>query len=298
MERIRNIFLEFWDSILQILPNILSGVLVFVVFTLIGFSIGRVINSRLQAKWKGTLIAQFMGDIIKWIFIILGTIIAMHFIGLGSIASSILAGAGVSAIIIGFAFKDIAENFLAGILLAVNRPFKLGDIIEIEKYKGPVKKLDLRVTHIRTADGRDIYIPNAMIVKNVLINFTKDGLLRQEFLVGLDTFDDLSKARDLILDYFTKQPDVLNDPLPNMLVDEIAECSINVKILFWVDVLKFKQKKEASDTGETIKSRVMREVKELFVSKGFNLPSIIIEHKMYKENSPLEIKVNNGKWEK
>lgn len=71
---------------------------------------------------------------IKWVFITLGIIFALHFVGFGGIASSIVAGAGISALIIGFAFKDIAENFLAGILLAVNRPFNMGDIIQTGEY--------------------------------------------------------------------------------------------------------------------------------------------------------------------
>ena len=294
MKQIKKVFVDFGNTLMESFPNILSGILVFIAFTLIGLLLRKLIKTRLTTKWKDTIVANFAGDVTKWIFIILGLIIALHFVGFGGIGSSILAGAGISAIIFGFAFKDIAENFLSGILLAVNRPFKKGDIIEIDKFKGPVKDLDLRVTHIRTADGRDIFIPNSMIVKSVLINYTKDGLIRQEFKVGLDTYDNLAKAREVVLAYFSKQKDVLPKPLPNMMVEEIGDSSVVVKIIFWVDIFKSNTPKDDSDTGEFIKSRVMREIKDVLLENGFNLPSLIVEHKMYKENSPLAIEISNN----
>lgn len=107
-----------------------SGLLVLILFIGIGILLKKVLKSRLTVKWKDSIVANFIGDISKWIFIILGLTMALHLVGFCGIGSSILAGAGISAIIIGVAFKDIAENFLSGILLAVNRPFKLGDIIK------------------------------------------------------------------------------------------------------------------------------------------------------------------------
>lgn len=289
MGQIEKVFVDFGDTLIKAFPNILSGIMVLIVFTIMGLLLRKLIRTRLTAKWKDTIVANFAGDVTKWIFIILGVIIALHFVGFGGIGSSILAGAGISAIIVGFAFKDIAENFLSGILLAVNRPFKKGDIIEMDKYKGPVRNLDLRVTHIRTADGRDIFIPNSMIVKNVLINYTKDGLIRQEFKVGLDTFDDLARAREVILAYFSKQKDVLPKPLPNMLIEEIGESSVVIKITFWVDILKTNSPKNDPNMGELIKSRVMREIKDVLLENGFNLPALIVEHKMYRENAPIQV---------
>ena len=290
MESIGIIFQDFWNSLLVMLPKVASAIVVLVVFIVVGSILKRVFNSRVQARWKNTVIPTFLGSVVKWGFILVGLLFAFDLMGFGGVASGIVAGAGISAIIIGFAFKDIAENFLAGMLLASTRPFKVGDIIQSDSFKGPVKKLDMRVTHIRTADGRDIYVPNSMIVKNVLINYTKDGLLRQEFIVGIDTEDDVSKARDLVLAYFDKQKDVLKTPRPNLAVDEIGVSSVNVKVLFWVDVLKVNRTIETeSDTGELVKSRVMREIQELLLANGFSLPSVVIEHKMYRSSQPLEL---------
>ena len=280
------------ETAVENFPGLVIGISALGILSLFGYVLSRIIGFRLQKKWQDALVAHFLGRMVFWLFVSVGIVVALHMAGLGGLAGSIVAGAGISALIIGFAFKDIAENFLAGILLAINRPFKLGDIIETDQCKGPVKKLDLRVTHVRTADGRDIYIPNAMIVKNVLTNYTKDGLIRLSFSVGLDTSDDLRKARDLALEYFAQQQDVLTDPEPDLLVDEIGESSVNVRILFWVNLFKSQSIRQRSGIGETIRSRVMREIKDLFLEHGFNLPSVIVEHKMYRENAPLEVKID------
>lgn len=100
------------------------------------------------------------------------------------------------------------------------------------------------------------------------------------------------KVRELILTYFTSQKEVLKKPLPNVIVEEIGDSSIKVKVLFWVDILKVTVQKDDSDTGELVKSKVIREIKFLLLANGFNLPSTIIGHKMYKKNAPLEIAVS------
>jgi len=249
-------FENFWASVIVRLPDILVSLLVLIVFIIIGFTI------------------------------------ALFNLGLGGVASSLIAGAGVTAIIIGFAFKDIAENFLAGILLAINRPFNIGDIIEVGGVKGPVQDLDLRTTHIKTADGRDIYIPNSMAITNVFTNYTKDGFLRLDFLVGLDTFDDIENARKIIIEHLSNQKDILKSPQPNVSLEELGESSITIKVMFWTNIFKA-AKKDQTLLGEPIKSRIMREVKDLLLSNGFNMPAQIVEHKMYQEENPLKVAITS-----
>lgn len=277
-------------SFLDALPDIIVALFIFISFFFLGKMLNSIFRKRIQHRWKDKLVSSFLAQVIKWTFYLTGFIIALDVVGFGKVAASMVAGVGVSAIIFGFAFKDIAENFLAGILIALNRPFKVGDIIEIGSKKGPVKSIDLRNTHIRTVDGRDIYIPNAIMIKDVLTNYTKDGLIRLEFIVGLDQNDDLEKARDLIISYIRKQKDILKEPKPNVLTELIGVSSVDMKVFFWFDLFKGKPE-EQSQIGEPLRSRVMREVKDLLLNAGFNLPSTIIEHKMYKEDGPLAIEI-------
>jgi len=283
-------FNSFWQSIIDKLPDILVSFSVLVVFIILGKLFYKIFKKRIQSRWKDSIIASFLSEFLKWSFYMIGLTFALFNLGLGGFASSLIAGAGITAIIIGFAFKDIAENFLAGILLAIHRPFDLGDIIQVDNVKGPVKGLDLRTTQIKTVDGRDIYVPNSLVIKSVFTNFTRDGLLRLDFELGLDTSDDIENARKLIIDLLLKQDDIIKKPDPNVTLEVFGESSITIKIMFWIDIFK-SPKDDQNLLGEPVKSRMMREIKDLLLETGFNMPAQIIEHKMYKEDNPLSVKV-------
>lgn len=294
-EKISTAFAEFWEKLATAAPNVLASILVLIVFFTLGKLFQNFYKNRLQKKWKSSIISKFVGQILYWVFNIVGVLIALNLLGFGNIVSSLLAGAGISAIIVGFAFKDIAENFLAGILLTIHRPFSIGDVIEIENYKGPVKAVDLRSTHIRLSDGRDIWIPNSMLVKGVLTNYTRDGLLRQEFVIGLDQFDDIGKAQKLVIDFLNEQPEVLSTPPPGFVIEEVGVSSININIMFWVDVLKKQNMEGPMAYAMTVKSKIIWQIKDILLSNGFSLPSTIVEHKMYREKEPLKISLDSEK---
>ena len=266
-------FEEFWTSIITKLPNFLISLLVLVVFVVIGNLLYRFFRAKMQLRWKDSIIAAFLGEFVKWTFYVIGITFAMFNLGWGGAASSLLAGAGVTAIIIGFAFKDIAENFLAGILLTLSRPFVIGDIIEVSGVKGPAVHLDLRSTRIRTADGRDIFIPNSMVIKNIFINYTRDGFLRLDFLVVFNKTDDIEKGRELIIAHLKKQPDILQVPSPNVEVQSIHENMIPAKVMFWTDIFNT-SKQEQQLLGEHVKSRMMREIKDLLLESDLKMPSV------------------------
>ena len=114
--------------------------------------------------------------------------------GYGNITDKILAGTALTTFIVGIALKDIGENVLAGILMAFRRPFIIGDLIEVQGMRGRVKKMSLRETNIKTLDVKDVFIPNCIILKNPLENFTYNQLLRSEFFINVDYSEDLEKV--------------------------------------------------------------------------------------------------------
>lgn len=288
-ENILQSFNEFWEKILGLAPQIILGFGVMVLFIILGKVLYAIFNKRIKKRWNDSIVSSFSAEVIKWIFYLLGIIAFLHIVGFGGIASSMLAGAGVSAIIFGFAFKDIAENFLAGIILALNRPFRIKDIVEIENYKGTVEALDLRTTHIRMFNGRDVFVPNSMIVKNVLTNYTRDGLIRLEFEVGLDTLSNVQKAQVLILNYMKTEPKVLDTPEPLVLTEKLNVSSVDLKVMFWINVFQQDEEADERSHSETAHSKVMRDVKDLLLANGFNMPASILEHKMYSEDDALLI---------
>ncbi len=169
-------FNDFTDKIIDNSPDIAIGLILLVLFIVIGSLVRSFIKKRLFKKLDDRLLVNFIGRIVFLLLVIMGGVIFLNQIGLGKAASGLLAGAGVSTLILGFAFKDLGENFLAGFFLAFSRPFGIGDVIEVEGLKGMVKVLNFRNTHIRSFDGRDIYLPNAMLIKNPLQNYTQRWL--------------------------------------------------------------------------------------------------------------------------
>lgn len=119
--------------------------------------------------------------------------------GLEGIATSIFTAAGASAVIIGFAFRDIGENLISGTILSFNRPFNVNETVSIEEIFEKVKSIESRYTKVRTFDGRDVYIPNSDVIKKSVFNYTEDGFYRFEFGVGIACEDPIREAEQLIL---------------------------------------------------------------------------------------------------
>ena len=118
---------------------------------------------------------------------------------MSGIGSAIRGTAGASVIVLGFAFKDIAENFIAGVILSFNRPFHINDTVQIEEVFGKVKSMEFRYTKTATFDGRNVYIPNADILTKPVVNFTEDGFFRTDFLVGITYENNIEEAKKIIM---------------------------------------------------------------------------------------------------
>lgn len=280
---IKKVFIEYWYSLIELLPHFISALIVFFIFVFIGKMLYRILGKRIKRQWKDSIVSGFFSQALKWIFYLIGILAALNILGFGGLASGLIAGAGVSAIIFGFAFKDIGENFLAGILLAFNSPFEIGNIIEVDGNKGTVKVLSLRTTHLRNIEGKDIFIPNSTIVKNSVINYTKDGFLRLDFMVGIAPECDIHTTRHLILNHIDQQKTILKTPKPNVLVKELGEFTVDLQVLFWVDVILANNLPD-DYLGHSVRSKVIADVKEILDNNNISMPSQVLEHKMYGEN--------------
>ena len=279
MDKLIEKFQFYYDAILQNAPSFLIGVVVlFIGFAIANFG-KKVTENRIKSKVQNTLSRLFIAQIISGIIKIITVVIFLDLVGFQNITTKILAGAGILTFVVGFAFKDIGENFLAGILLAFKSPFKENDLIETEKVIGYVKELRIRETIIKTTDGKDVFVPNSQIINSPLINYTIDGFLRNEFLLGLDYSSDLSKAIQVIIESVSKTEGVLlGDKKPAVIIDEFAASTINLKVLFWLDT--FKSSSKSYHLG--IRTQVMKNVLLALTENEFSLPSNIVEVKQYE----------------
>lgn len=253
---------------------------VFLLFLFIARKSKTFLRSRLIKKMDDDLLANFLAGIFSTIVILAGLLIVFRIIGLTGVVSGLLAGAGISAFIIGFALKDIGENFLAGLILAFKRPFRVGDIVDISGIRGQVLTLNLRDTQIKTGDGKDVFIPNGIILKNPLVNFTIDGFLRYDFIIGLDYGSSYKKAIELIKSSIQTVPGVLvGNKSPEVWVDELAESTLNIQVTFWVDTL------DRTVSDAVVKSEAILTVLTALEKAGYNLPAKIIELKNHQGKS-------------
>ncbi|NHE59905.1 mechanosensitive ion channel family protein [Cyclobacterium plantarum] len=262
----------------QLLIALLIGLAVLLFFIYLSRWIKKIVRTRLNKRTEDSLLAAFIAGSIRLLIMLFGITLVLRFLGLTGAVSGLLAGAGITAFIIGFALKDIGENFLAGILLAFKRPFKVGDIVEITGISGKILALNLRDTQIKTPDGKDVFLPNASIIKSPLINFTIDGYLSYGFTVGLGYGCDYQKAIALITQTMQQVPGVLTGKKkPVALVTEMGDNSLQVRVNYWVNTYDRKQ------PDVQVRSQAIIAVLKALEKEGVPLPGKIIEIK-----SPLQ----------
>ncbi|MDR7212596.1 mechanosensitive ion channel family protein [Flavobacterium piscis] len=254
----------YYYSLVDLTPKLILAIVVVLISWFIASRIGIIADTSLKKRMHDRLLATFIARLIKSILLIIGILIMFRIIGLNGIAKSVLAGAGISAFIIGFALKDIGENFLAGILLAFKRPFSIGDIIESNGVKGEVMTLNLRDTEIKS-DSKIIYIPNALLIKNTLINYNSAGFLLQTFTVGLEFGSDLNKAISLVKEVLKNNDQIEDkDHDDSAYITDINAGIAQLNIRYWVT------------TGKNInnsenRSKIITEVLNTLKENGFVL---------------------------
>ncbi len=253
-----------------------------ILFLIIGFIVANFLQHRIKLrlikKSPNHITANFTSQIVGFILKSIVIFSTLYLLGLSSFTNKLLAGAGLLTFVIGFALKDIGENFLAGIILAFKSPFRLDDLIEVSGIMGHVKDISIRETLIKTPDGKDVFMPNSIILKNPLFNYTLDGFLRYEFVVGIAYEDNPTEAIKLILETVNNVEGVLKgDKMPAITINELSINTININIKFWIDTFKSTKR----TVHNNIRSQVINDVVAALIANGFSLPANIVELKNY-----------------
>lgn len=284
MNKIQESLNNYWDIFLESVPKIAISAIILALFVLIGVIVSKTLRKTVQKKADSPLVANFLIRLVKFTIITAGLMLALNALGFTGIAGGLLAGAGMSAVILGFAFKELGENFLAGILLVFDRPFSMGDTITINDNIGVVSELRFRTTKLKTFDGKDVYIPNSDIVTNTVYNHTEDGYLRQSFIIGIDYENDVDKAVSVITEVVNNHPEILTDEKTQVLISEFGTNTVNLEIRFWTKTKDYKV-----GAGQ-VKFEIMRDVKHVLMTHQFGMPANIQEVKLYGD-TPLNVQL-------
>jgi len=183
----------YYDSLVILLPKLILGLVISYLFYKILRSFTKKFVKYLTTRTDDKLLVNFLDGLINTALILFAIFLFLYIIGQAGLASGIIGAATISSVVIGFAFKDIAENFLAGVIMAFNRPFRKGDYVQTGSVEGSVIEMSIRETHLKTSDGKDVYVPNGQIIKNPLYNYTIDGFLRGNFTVGVAYDSDVER---------------------------------------------------------------------------------------------------------
>jgi small-conductance mechanosensitive channel len=195
---------------------------------------------------------------------ILGVYLTLQVSGLTRLALTVLGGTGLAGIIVGFAFRDIAENFLASLLLSIRNPFRQGDLIEVAGHTGVVKNLNVRTTVLLSLDGNQVQIPNAAVFKSTITNYSSIPSRRADFVVGISYDSSTAKAQSLIDDILRRHPAVLDTPEPVVLVEELGAATVNLRAYYWFD--------SATYSPAKINSALLRLTMNALLKNGIELP--------------------------
>ncbi|MBI6546601.1 MAG: mechanosensitive ion channel family protein, partial [Cyanobacteria bacterium NC_groundwater_1444_Ag_S-0.65um_54_12] len=229
---LRNI-LDMAQNFIGYLPQLLLGILLFGIFLRLARWIRdwtRVVVARTTAKDSGDA-GLILGQIAYGIVILAGCGGAAAMMGLG--LGNVLAGIGVSGIVVGFAFKDILENYLAGILLMLTAPFRIGDSIKTGEFEGTVRTISTRSTAIETPDGQLVILPNAKIYSLPLINFSAMPHKRGSLRLRVPYDRDLTAIRHEIIAFVSEIPAILHQPAPEVFAVALDATAIDLELRYW-----------------------------------------------------------------
>jgi small conductance mechanosensitive channel len=253
------------DAFFVLLPKLILAIVVFALFWVLGIVVNRLVGYISRKYRRARNLSIVLGRVSHAIVIILGLLVSLTIVAPTFHTTDLIKVLGIGTVAIGFAFRDILQNFLAGILLLLHEPFRIEDEIRVEDFEGKVEAIETRATVIRTFDDRRIVIPNSdLFTKAVTVN-TAYEQRRSEYIIGIGYGDDIDSARRLILEAVRSVEGVLEDPAPEALTVDLAESDVKIRLLYWTQPPRWTNLIRVQDS-------VIRVIKKRLSENGIDLP--------------------------
>lgn len=256
-------------TVLQAVPLILFGLVVLLISWLIARLIAVAARKFLRGRGWNPLLISVGARAVGLAVLLMGLFLIFQVAGLTSIALTVLGGTGLLGLVLGIAFQDITENFLASVFLSLQTPFESGDLVDIDGIMGFVQRLTTRATVLMTQDGNHVQIPNSRVYKSNIHNYTSNCNRREDFVVGIGYGDSIANAQEIALKVLEDHPAVLDEPEPWVLVESLGAAAVNLRIYFWLDGSQYSWQK--------VKSSVIRLIKRAFMAADIALPGEVRE---------------------
>ena len=220
------------DRAVVLLTDVMSGLIVFVLYLLLWFILRALLKpvmrrSPLDETWK-----VFIFSLVKYGLFLAGLVSALAAAGVNT--SALLASLGIAGFTIGFAAKDAFSNLISGLLIYLDRPFVIGDLVEIEDHYGTVDQITLRSTRIITSDGKMLAVPNADIINKTVASYTNFPHLRLDIEASVGVEEDLDHVREVLLAQVNQDANFMQDPPPRVIVTRLNDYNVAVELQAWL----------------------------------------------------------------
>lgn len=216
------------------LPSLISALVIFIASLYLAGILGKAVRRGMTLRQRNQELTEAITKLARLTVIILGTTAALQTIGFN--LTAFLAGLGVVGFTIGFALQDVSKNFVAGLLLLLQQPFNIGDVIEVKGFTGTVTDVDLRATVLRTVDGRVVLIPNADVFTNPIVNINRIPTRRTSLELSVSNGSDLEQVRQVGVAAVSGLPGVLSEPPPGLFFRSLGSAVIHLTVFYWVNV--------------------------------------------------------------
>ncbi|MCV6824861.1 MULTISPECIES: mechanosensitive ion channel family protein [Halocynthiibacter] len=246
------------------IPLVLLALLILPLGFFLSVLVARLSRWALQDRLSSPFLVDIVARCIALPVFLVGLYIVLQIAGLTQLAISVLGGAGVLGIVIGFAFRDIAENFLASLLLSLRQPFRRGDLVNVDGRQGVIHSMNTRSTVLVSPEGNHIQIPNATVFKSTIENFSASPQRRGEFDVGIGYDAAISEAQEIVLKELLAHEAISTDPEPMVLAEALGASTVSLRVYYWFD--------GANVSALKIKSVLMRRVKKALLDAGISMP--------------------------
>ncbi len=248
----------------------IAAVGVFVAVAAVAYLVGRAIisplfNRVLNARNLDAHAKRPLKKLMNFLILFAAISIAFGAAGFGNFLRSLATIAAAATLAIGFALQDVIKNFVSGIFIFTDRPFRIGDWIEWDGNSGIVEDISLRVTRVRTFDNELLTVPNGHLTDTVVKNPVANGRLRLKVDFGIGYDDDIEKATEIIVEEAEAHEGILEDPAPSVRLVELGDSSVGLQSRIWID---------SPTRADFVKTRgeYVQTVKERFDAEGINIP--------------------------
>lgn len=264
-----------FDPTFQVLSDLARGavrLLPLVVVALVVIAISWILAQLMVYALRRGLLGRSLSRLLREVLaraggllvMLAGLYLVLRIAGLTQLALTVVGGTGLIGLVLGIAFRDITENFLASLFLSLQQPFREGDLVEVASVTGYVQRLTSRTTVLMTLDGNQAQVPNSTVFKSTIRNFTSNPNRREDFMVGIGYDDSIPRAQEIALKVLAEHPAVLDEPEPLVLVESLGPATVNLRVYFWLDGGRHSWLK--------VKSSVIRLVKRAYQDAGISLP--------------------------